>query len=103
MPQELTNLARQDPEHVPADDEEAVQHWAKRLGTSPEFLRRAIEVAGDRAHDIRVQLGHLSANGELSNGEAERGGSTGEEHGERTTPSHGFDSDCAKARSLCAA
>lgn len=65
MSDDMTNLARRDLQCIPMDDEHEVQSWARRLNTSPERLRQAVQAVGDQVHQVRVHLGHTAPAGDL--------------------------------------
>ncbi|AEG94062.1 DUF3606 domain-containing protein [Ramlibacter tataouinensis] len=65
MSDDVTNLARRDSQRIPLDDEQEVQSWARRLNTSPERLRQAVQAVGNQVHEVRVHLGQTSPTGDL--------------------------------------
>ena len=52
----MTTQPGVEPDRVDVNDQGARAHWAKKLDTTEEQLREAIEAVGDRAADIEMHL-----------------------------------------------
>lgn len=44
------------PDRIEIDDQQALEGWARRLDTTPEQLRQAVEAVGDKAADVEMHL-----------------------------------------------
>jgi hypothetical protein len=44
------------PDRIEIDDPQALAQWAKKLDTTPEQLREAVQAVGDKAADVEMHL-----------------------------------------------
>jgi hypothetical protein len=44
------------PDRIELSDEQALARWAKKLDTTPEQLREAVQAVGDKAADVEMHL-----------------------------------------------
>lgn len=45
-----------EPDRIDLGDAQAAAAWAKRLDTTPEQLREAVQAVGDKAADVEMHL-----------------------------------------------
>jgi hypothetical protein len=45
-----------EPDRIDLADEQAAARWAKKLDTTPEQLREAVQAVGDKAADVEMHL-----------------------------------------------
>ena len=45
-----------EPDRIDLDDEQAAQHWARKLDASVDQLREAVQAVGDKAADVEMHL-----------------------------------------------
>jgi len=57
MADDLGNRGRPDRDRINVNEDYEVRDWAKKLGVSPDELKRAVQQVGDRADAVRQHLG----------------------------------------------
>lgn len=57
MADDLGKRGSPDRERINVNEDYEVRDWAKKLGVSPDDLKRAVQQVGDRADAVRQHLG----------------------------------------------
>ena len=52
----MTNQPGEQPDRIDVNDDQALAGWAKKLDTTPEQLREAVQAVGDRVADVEMHL-----------------------------------------------
>ena len=52
----MTNQPGVEPDRIDVNDPAALAHWAKKLDTTEQQLRDAVDTVGDKAADVDMHL-----------------------------------------------
>lgn len=56
MPDDTTQSGGQDRKRINVNEDYELRHWSARFGVSPESLKEAVLIVGDRADDVERYL-----------------------------------------------
>jgi hypothetical protein len=52
----MTSQPGVQPDRIDPNDEQELARWAKKLDTTPDQLRQAVQAVGDKAADVEMHL-----------------------------------------------
>ena len=52
----MTTQPGVEPDRIDLNDEASCEHWAKRLDSTPEQLREAVNAVGNKVADVEMHL-----------------------------------------------
>ena len=80
MSNDPTQRDGQDRERIDVQEDHELRDWAKKLDTTAEQIKEAVQAVGTRAADVEM---HLKGTRSTTNSDTERAGSEGSGRNER--------------------
>jgi hypothetical protein len=71
MPDDKTNTGGQDRTRINVNEDYELRDWAKKFDVTPEQIKEAVKVVGDRAADVEM---HLKGSHATTNADQEQRG-----------------------------